>query len=148
MNIEFLKGLGLDDETASAVMSEIDSALSAEYERGLLEGQSQLDEFKNEQALNNELSKSGAKNPEILKPLIDLTSVSFENGEIRGLDEQIEKIRQENPFLFEDDKPAPRFTLRPESSDKITKKSFDKMSYMDRVKLYSKNPALYNKLKG
>ena len=49
----------------------------------------QLDEFKNEQALNNELSKSGAKNPEILKPLIDLTSVSFENGEIRGLDEQI-----------------------------------------------------------
>lgn len=148
MNIEFLKELGLSDEIISSVMPQIQTALDAEYERGLSDGTAQMEELKMAQAVDAALSATGAKNPQLLKKLIDISALSLEDGEIVGLDEQIEEIRQENPFLFEEENPAPKFTLRTKSSDKITKQSFDKMSYMDRVKLYSKNPALYNKLKG
>ena len=148
MNNEFLKELGLSEEIISSVMAEKQTALDAEYERGLSEGTAQMEEFKTAQAVDAALSSVGAKNPELLKKLIDISAISSEDGEIIGLDEQIEKLRQDNPFLFEEENPAPKFTLRPKTSDKITKQSFDRMSYMDRVKLYSKNPALYNKLKG
>lgn len=147
MNIETLINLGLSEEASLSLLSEIESALSAEYERGLREGQNQLEEFKFNQAVAEILSDTDAKNPEVLKALIDFNSVSFENGEITGLSEQIDAIRQENPFLF-DDGSAPKFTRRPKTSDEITKKDFDNMAYADRVKLFSKNPALYKSLKG
>ena len=147
MNIDTLTNLGLSEEASLSLLSEIESSLSAEYERGLSEGQNQLEEFKFNQAVTEILSDTDAKNPEVLKALIDFNSVSFENGEISGLSEQIDAIRQENPFLF-DDSSAPKFTRRPKTSDEITKKDFDNMSYSDRVKLFSKNPALYKSLKG
>ncbi len=148
MNIEFLKGLGLDDETASKILDKFETAQIAEYERGLSDGSAQLDELKLSQLIDLELGKFNAKNPDILKKLIDISLITLEEGQLVGLSEQIEAIKQENPFLFEDDAPAPRFTVRPKASDTVSKASFDKMSYMDRVKLYSKNPALYKKLKG
>ncbi len=147
MNIETLTNLGLSEETSLTLLSEIETALLAEYERGLSEGQNQLEEFRFNQAVSEILSDTDAKNPEVLKALIDFSSVSFENGEITGLSEQIDAIRQENPFLF-DDSSAPKFTRRPKASAEITKKDFDNMSYSDRVKLFSKNPALYKSLKG
>ncbi len=148
MNTEFLKGLGLSDEAALAVMTEYEKALAMEYERGLSEGKAQLDSLKLEQLIDGEISKTNAKNPDLIKKLIDTDAITIENGEVTGLSEQLEVIRQENPFLFEEAAPAPKFTARPKTSDSLTKASFDKMSYMDRVKLYSKNPALYRKLNG
>jgi len=147
MNIETLKNLGLSEEVASSLLSAIEKALASEYEKGLKEGQSQLDEFKFNQAVSEILSATNAKNPEILKALIDFSGISFENGEVIGLNEQIEAIRQENAFLF-DDNSAPKFTRRPKSSNNITKKDFEAMSYSDRLKLFSKNPVLYKSLKG
>lgn len=147
MNIETLTNLGLSEEASASLLAEIETALNAEYERGLSEGQALLDEFKFNQAIAEALLETDAKNPEILKALIDFSAITSENGEIIGLSEQLEAIRQENPFLFEDNS-VPKFTRRPKSSDQITKKDFDAMSYSDRVKLFSKNPALYNSLKG
>ena len=147
MNIETLTNLGLSEEASLSLLSEIENALSSEYERGLNEGQNQLNEFKFNQAVSEILSDTDAKNPEVLKALIDFSAVSFENDEITGLSEQIDAIRQENPFLF-DDSSAPKFTRRPKTSAEITKEDFDNMSYADRVKLFSKNPALYKSLKG
>ncbi len=147
MNIETLTNLGLSEEASASLLAEIETALNEEYERGLSEGQALLDEFKFNQAIAEALLETDAKNPEILKALIDFSAITSENGEIIGLSEQLEAIRQENPFLFEDNS-VPKFTRRPKSSDQITKKDFDAMSYSDRVKLFSKNPALYNSLKG
>ncbi len=148
MNTEFLKELGLTDDIISAITEEMQSALEAEYERGLTDGTASLNEFKTQQAIDEALKDFGAKNPNLLKKLIDLSLISIEEGKISGLDEQIEAIKKENPFLFDEEVQSPKFTRQPKSTDRITKASFDKMSYMERVKLYSKNPALYKKLKG
>lgn len=148
MNIEFLKSLGLTDETATALMEKIQTELEAQYNQGVTDGSGELEKLKLSQLIAKELSRYNPKNPELLKKLIDSSAIKQENGKITGLTEQIEAIKQENPFLFEDDAPSPTFTKRPNSSDNITKASFEKMSYMDRVKLYSKNPALYKKLNG
>lgn len=148
MNIEFLTGLGLDEETAAAVLAQAEDIANAEYERGLSEGRAELENFKAGQAISALLSECGAKNPEILKPLINMDAVTFENGEISGLQEQIAAIKAENPFLFEEEGTVPRFTARLKSPDKISKGNFERMSYMDRVKLYSQNPTLYKQLKG
>lgn len=148
MNIEFLTNLGLSDEVCSAILDEVSSSLEAEYNRGLKEGFEKLDEFKFMQSITDELNKTNAKNPEILKSLIDFEAVSFENGEVVGLTEQIELLREENPFLFEEETVSPKFSRRPKSSGEITKKDFDSMAYKERVSLFSKNPALYKRLKG
>ncbi len=148
MNTEFLKELGLSDEAVSAIMEKHEEGLALEYQRGLDEQASALDALKTEKLIDAHLLQVNAKNPDILKKLINAEAISLENGEITGLAEQIDALRQENPFLFEDDAPSPKFTVKPKASDGITKASFDKMSYMDRVKLYSKNPSLYKKLQG
>ena len=147
MNIENLTNLGLSEEASATLLSDIETALNNEYERGLNEGKALLDEFKLNQALSEALLKANSKNPEILKSLIDLSVISMENGEVTGLSEQLDAIRKDNPFLFEDDF-TPKFSRKIKSSGQITKKDFDTMSYSDRIKLFSKNPALYNSLKG
>lgn len=147
MNInEMIKPMLSAEETAS-VVSEIETALTEEYQRGLQEGRSMLEEYKFKLALSEALSKTDAKNPEVLKALIDFSAISNEDGEIRGLSEQIQKLKRENPFLFED-RTAPRFTRKPKSAAQISKKDFDLMSYSERTRLFAKNPALYKSLKG
>lgn len=148
MNIEFLTNLGLSEETASAVLEEVKSLLENEFARGEKEGLAQLENYKLSEYIENELSKTKAKNPELLKSLIDFDAVLYEDGAFSGLSEQIDLIREENPFLFEEETAVPKFSRKAKSCDQITKKDFDAMPYAQRVSLFSKNPALYNELKG
>ena len=148
MNIEFLTNLGLTEETATLILEEVKSLLQSEFARGEKEGLSQLESYKFEQAIENELNKANAKNPALLKSLLDLEAVLYEDGEFVGLSEQLDQLREENPFLFEEEAHAPKFSRKAKSCDQITKKDFDAMPYAQRVSLFSKNPALYNELKG
>ena len=148
MNIEFLTDLGLSEETASLILDEVKVLLEEEFARGEKEGQKELENYKLSEYIEGELLKAKAKNPELLKSLLDLDSVLYENGEFSGLIEQLDLIKEENPFLFEEETSAPKFTRKAKSCDQITKKDFDAMPYAQRVSLFSKNPALYNELKG
>ncbi len=148
MNIEFLTNLGLDEETADIILSEVNSLIEKEYSRGENDGLAQLDKYKFDTAVDSEIAKANAKNPALLKSLLDFEGVLYENGEFLGLNEQINLIKEENPFLFEEEVSVPKFSRKANSADKITKKDFDAMSYSQRVNLFSKNPALYNELRG
>ncbi len=60
--------------------------------------------MKNENIIDSELIRSGAKNLKAVKSLLDMTAIDFgENGEIKGLKEQIEKLKlsSDSCFLFE-----------------------------------------------
>ena len=48
------------------------------------------------------LAKAKAKNIKACTALIDIEKLEYQNGKILGLDEQIEKIVSENPYMFED----------------------------------------------
>ncbi len=148
MNIEFLTNLGLSEETASVILDEVNVLLEIEFARGEKEGLSQLESYKRSEYIEDELSKTKAKNPELLKSLLDFDAVLYEDGEFSGLIEQLDRLREENPFLFEEEAAIPKFSRKAKSCDQITKKDFDAMPYAQRVSLFSKNPALYNELKG
>ena len=64
-----------------------------EYEAKILQMQK-------DSALEITLSKSGAKNANALKGMIDLSKCDFKDGGYIGLDEQIAQIKKDNDWLF------------------------------------------------
>lgn len=60
-------------------------------------------------ALDRALAAAKAKNVKAAKALIDTEGLTLKDGEIVGLNERIEKAKEENQFLFDSDKSLPAF---------------------------------------
>lgn len=56
--------------------------------------------------LESVLSKSGAKNANALKGMLDLSKCEFKDGSYKGLDEQIAQIKKDNDWLFNSQVPS------------------------------------------
>lgn len=61
-----------------------------------------LNEVKFSSALDLEIQKSGAKSKKALKALLDMDKIGFEDGSLTGFAEQLEKVKNENGYLFDD----------------------------------------------
>jgi len=125
--------------------TDLEKLKKEEYERAYLEASKEFNEYKKTQAIDGFLKSFGARNIAAVKALISMEGVGFENDTLTGLDEQVEKIVKENPFLFEAAQSAkPAFTSQIEGgNDLITKDAFQKLGYHERLKLYNDNPTLY-----
>ena len=60
-------------------------------------------------ALDSAISAAKAKNVTAVRALIDTEGLKLEDGKIAGLQERLEKIKDENGYLFESDTPTPQF---------------------------------------
>lgn len=65
----------------------------------------------NEQAFNhkldNTLTSAKARNTKAVKALLDLDIIKLEDGELKGLNEQLESLQKEHDYLFEqEEKPS------------------------------------------
>lgn len=134
---------------------DVEAIKKSEYERGKTEGSKEVEVFKKSNALNNAL-KNGfkAKDPELIKPKLKLDQIEYEtDGEgfkvSKGLEEQINSIKENYDYLFDNDKPLPTFSgeIKQPGSTQITKEIFNKMGYQDRLKIYNENKELYDQLK-
>ena len=134
---------------------DVEAIKTAEYERGKTEGSKEIEVFKKSNALFNAL-KNGfkAKDPELIKPKLKLDQIEYEaDGEgfkvSKGLEEQINSIKENYDYLFDNDNPLPTFTgnIKQPEKTQITKEVFNKMGYQDRLKLYNENKELYDQLK-
>lgn len=125
--------------------TDLEKLKKEEYERAYTEASKEFEIYKKAQAIDDFLKSSGARNVTAVKSLISMDKVRFENDALTGLDEQVEKIIKENPYLFESDSGAkPTFTSQIEGgSNVITKDAFQKLGYHERLKLYNDNPTLY-----
>lgn len=56
--------------------------------------------------LESLLSKSGAKNANALRGMLDLSKCEFKDGSFKGLDEQIAQIKKDNDWLFNNQVPS------------------------------------------
>lgn len=74
--------------------------LKQEYEQKILS-------MKRESMIEKNLSKFEAKNPKIIKNLLDLDAIKIDGDTVIGLKEQIEKIKETDPYLFGKDKEPP-----------------------------------------
>ena len=60
--------------------------------------------------LKEKLSGTGAKDIDVLKALIKVDGLKVVDNDIKGLSEQIEKIKTEKGFLFETEEKQPQFS--------------------------------------
>lgn len=70
----------------------------------------QVAKLKFDTALTGALASAKAKNPKAVQALLDHGALKYNDadGSIVGLKEQLEKIKAENDYLFEDETPAPK----------------------------------------
>lgn len=94
--------------------------------------------------LDQALQAAGARNLIAVKALLDMESISLQDGRLNGFEEQLWELKKENSYLFEADKNVVQF-VRPAKEDKVdlTHEDFKKLGYMERLKLKKEQPDLY-----
>lgn len=100
-------------------------------------------------ALDLSLSSVKAKDNKLLRALLDMDSIKYQEGKINGLEGQIEAIKSTHGYLFEEEKPVNTGGVGNFGRGKasaITKEQFKSMSYMERMNLYNTNKDLFNQL--
>lgn len=113
MKKEFLEGFGLSEEVIEQILaeSELDreqAGQEGEKLKSALEAmKAEFNAFKTESAVERELGKLGARNFKAVRSLLDMDALSLEEDSVVGLSEQLEKIKEENGFLF-DSSDAPK----------------------------------------
>lgn len=73
------------------------NTLTADYEKKLKEKDDAINDYRLIQALK----ESKVKNPKAVKALLDMSKLEFESEEIKGLEEQIESLKQSESYLFD-----------------------------------------------
>jgi uncharacterized protein YdiU (UPF0061 family) len=82
------------------------------YEAAQAEAQEKLKSVKFEHTLDNALASAKAKNIKAVKALLDMQNLKFDDdGKIVNLDEQLNKLKTENDYLFESEQPEPKIVL-------------------------------------
>ena len=77
------------------------------------DGDKKLNDYKFEQSVEKAIADSGAADVVSVKANLDMSTIAQgEDNSITGLDEQLEKLKTEKPFLFKtEEKPDPKLNL-------------------------------------
>lgn len=102
-----IEGFGL-----MKTQEEVDAAVNewkTKAEQAETKAAEQLAQVRFDHALETALAGAKTKNAKAARALLSMDSLKLnEDGTIEGLDAQLTKIKSENDYLFESDKPAPR----------------------------------------
>lgn len=105
-------------------------------------------------AVEKAVSGAKAKNAKAVMALLDLANAELQDdGTVKGLDEQLKKLKEseDTAFLFDAEKPQVKVKgVKPQNSgthtDVVTKEQFAKMGYKEQLELYNTNKELYDSL--
>lgn len=77
--------------------------------------------------------------------LLKEKQLKLENGKLIGFDDVLKQAQTDDPAAFTSDKKPPRFTepMGGKGAPELTLKMFQKMSYLDKLKLKTEHPELY-----
>lgn len=133
MDREFLESLGIEDENIDLILNKSNA------------------EILKERLINSaktEISKRGVKNIDAAMKLFDMEGIEGEQDAQEELSRRVDAFVMENDFLFESNNPKPVFSgnVRNEKETGVTKEEFNKMGYIQRLKLYNENPEAYKQL--
>lgn len=130
MDEDFLKGIGVDEEKINLIL---------EKSRDEAERQNLIFSVK------SEMSKRGVKNLDAAMKLFDTDTIEDDG---KSISEKIDGFVSENEYLFEQNNPKPVFSANAGTENKngITKEEFNKMGYIQRLKLFNENPEKYRQL--
>ncbi len=105
-----------------------------------------------EHAVDAALLQAKAKNPKLVKAALDRSAITMKEGQVQGLQEQLAKLRETDGYLFGGaEQAATPAVVAPAGKAQVktlSRESFRKMGYLERIGLKEKDPALYETLKG
>lgn len=113
--------------------------------------EAKINQMQFDYALEGALINAKCKNSKALRALLDIDNVKFNENKFEGLEEQLNKLKESDSYLFDLDT-APQNTGglgnfgRGRKSPTVTKEQFNKMSYQERNNLYKENKELYLEL--
>lgn len=121
-----LKGKVKDSEELTAEIDQLQKANKEAKEKYEADMAAQQKSFLVDKALTN----AGARNAQAVSALLDLDSVEVKDGQLVGLDDQLESLRESDGYMFKEDpqpsEPQPQGGVRitggqpkPESAPKI-----------------------------
>lgn len=146
-DIETLKKANADNAELSKQIDELNAAQlkrEAEYT-------AQIQKMELDGIVERTLLSSKVKNAKAVRALLDLEDAKVKDGTIKGLDDQLTKLKESDPYLFESDsKPTGVTPGEPHGGQKstgITQAEFNKMSYLERVQFQKKIQMLIQNLK-
>lgn len=97
----------LKDKEAEYKKTDIEAIKKEEYDKGVAEGNKQVETFKKTMALEKELASTKAKDVTLLQKLIDNDKINYEekdgNFVVKGLEDQIKSIKETHSYLFEEE---------------------------------------------
>lgn len=143
-DIETLKKANADNDELSKQIDELNAAhlkREAEYT-------AQIQKMELDGIVERTLLSSKVKNAKAVRALLDLEDAKVKDGTIKGLDDQLTKLKESDPYLFESDsKPTGVTPGEPhggQGSTGITQEQFNKMGYLQRAKLKEDDPNAYS----
>ena len=143
-DIETLKKANADNAELSKQIDELNAAqlkCEAEYT-------AQIQKMELDGIVERTLLSSKVKNAKAVRALLDLEDAKVKDGAIKGLDDQLTKLKESDPYLFESDsKPTGVTPGEPhggQGSTGITQEQFNKMGYLQRAKLKEDDPNAYS----
>lgn len=130
INEKFLRELGLDEEIIAEILEKADE-------------EGQKEQF--DRVLKEAVQAFEPYDAELILKLLDTEGLELADGKIEGLEEKLEEMKGQYPFLFKNGQ-APHIVSSTKAGNKITAEKFKKMGYKERSELYKKNPGLYKRL--
>lgn len=143
-DIETLKKANADNAELSKQIDELNAAQVKREE----EYTAQIQKMELDGIVERTLLSSKVKNAKAVRALLDLEDAKVKDGTIKGLDDQLTKLKESDPYLFESDsKPTGVTPGEPhggQGSTGITQEQFNKMGYLQRAKLKEDDPNAYS----
>lgn len=141
-----LADLSKNNKDNEALLTQIKD-LQALNKNQVAEYENKINKIQFDYALDGALTGAKCKNNKAVKALLDMESITYQEGKLEGLDPQLEVLQKDASYLFDIETNPGGSGFNPGSSSQtITKEEFNKMGYSERVKLYSENRELYNNL--
>ena len=142
-DIDALKKSNKDNEELTA---QIDK-LKADYKAREEEYNANIKQMKIDSTVDRALSGAKAKNNKAVRALLNLDGLEVEGDTIKGLEEQINAVKENNAYLFGASVPtSPTPGVPSGSNGGITPQEFKSYSYAQRVELKQNHPEQYDAL--
>lgn len=126
--IESFKGMNIDEIKKNA------DDYKAKFEQAEKDAATNLSNLKFEHALDGALSSVKAKNPKAVKALLDMDvlrkAYDEKSGAIVNFEEHLKPVKEQNDFLFESDKPAPKIVMGGKSQGTVVNLSMEQIKGM------------------
>lgn len=137
---------GIDVKEIQAKVSELETTLATKE----TDYQTKVKDMEFTALLNGELSKVGAKSTKAVAALLDMDALKSSKNQKEDIAKAVETLKTDNDYMFASKEPI-KNPVKPTTGGKVTelsKETFQKLGYLERVELKKSNPQKYEELKG